>query len=96
MSAASNDSPAPGARAPEFALRSSPQDVFSSTTLRGQPAILVFYPADWSPVCGDQLALYQAVLPEFEQYGAQLVALSVDGAWCHRAYAEARGQEEDR
>jgi peroxiredoxin len=91
MSAASDDSSAIGAQAPDFALRSSPQDVFSSTQLRGNPAILAFYPADWSPVCGDQLALYQAVLPEFERYNAQLVAISVDGVWCHRAYAEARG-----
>jgi peroxiredoxin len=91
MSAASNDSSAIGARAPDFALRSSPQDVFSSANLRGKPAILAFYPADWSPVCGDQLALYQAVLPEFERYNAQLLGISVDGAWCHRAYAQARG-----
>jgi peroxiredoxin len=91
MSGASNDASAIGARAPNFALRSSPQDMFSSKNLRGNPAILAFYPADWSPVCGDQLALYQAVLPEFERYNAQLVGISVDGAWCHRAYAQARG-----
>jgi peroxiredoxin len=65
--------------------------MFSSRELNGRPAILTFYPADWSPVCGDQLALYQAILPEFEQYDAQLVGISVDGAWCHAAYADARG-----
>ena len=65
--------------------------MFTSAQLRGHPAILAFYPADWSPVCGDQLALYQAVLPEFERYGAQLVGVSVDGVWCHAAYADARG-----
>jgi peroxiredoxin len=81
----------PGEHAPEFALAKRPGEVFSSAELRGRPAVLAFYPADWSPVCGDQLALYQAILPEFEQYDAQLVGISVDGVWCHAAFAEARG-----
>jgi len=57
---------------------------------RGKPVILVFYPADWSPVCGDELALFNEILPEFERYEAQLVAISVDGVWCHQAYKSAR------
>src|SRR5205823_4606823 len=57
---------------------------------RGRPVILAFYPADWSPVCGDQMALYNEVLPEFERSGAVLLGISVDGAWCHRAFAENR------
>jgi peroxiredoxin len=60
------------------------------TELKGRPAILVFYPADWSPVCGDELALFNEILPEFERYDAQLVGISVDGPWCHKAYAESR------
>ena len=52
--------------------------------------ILAFYPADWSPVCTDQMALYQEVLPEFQRYGAQLFGVSVDGVWCHRAFAKSR------
>jgi peroxiredoxin len=52
--------------------------------------ILVFYPADWSPVCGDELALFNELLPEFQRHDAELVGISVDGVWCHRAYAEAR------
>jgi peroxiredoxin len=51
---------------------------------------MAFYPADWSPVCGDQLALYNEALPELERLGAALVGISVDGAWCHAAYAESR------
>ncbi len=47
-----------------------------------------FYPADWSPVCGDQMALYNEVLPEFQKFGAELIGISVDGAWCHAAYAK--------
>ena len=81
----------PGEKAPDFSLARSPTESFTSAQLRGHPAILAFYPADWSPVCGDQLALYEAVLPEFERYGAQLVGISVDGVWCHAAYADARG-----
>jgi peroxiredoxin len=56
--------------------------------LHSRPVILFFYPADWSPVCGDQTALYNEVLPEFQKYGAELVGISVDGAWCHAAFAK--------
>jgi peroxiredoxin len=52
--------------------------------------ILAFYPADWSPVCGDQMALYNEVLPMFKGFNAELLGISVDGAWCHRAYREHR------
>ena len=79
-----------GAPAPDFALPSGPDTALRLTDLRGRPAILVFYPADWSPVCGDELALFNELLPEFQRYDAQLVGISVDGIWCHRAYAEAR------
>jgi len=57
---------------------------------RGQPVILAFYPADWSPVCGDELALYQELLPEFQRYGAELIGISVDGPWSHLAFAKDR------
>jgi peroxiredoxin len=55
--------------------------------------ILVFYPADWSPVCGDELALYNEVLPEFRHHEAEVLGISVDGVWCHQAYAAARHLE---
>ncbi len=58
--------------------------------LRGRPVILVFYPADWSPVCGDQMALYNEIRQEFEDFGAQMLGISVDGAWCHAAFAADR------
>jgi peroxiredoxin len=58
--------------------------------LRGRPTILVFYPEDWSPVCSDQLALYQELLPEFQRYDAELVGISVDGIWSHLAFARDR------
>jgi peroxiredoxin len=58
--------------------------------LRGRPVILAFYPADWSPVCGDQMALYNEVLAEFQHYDAALLGISVDGVWCHAAFARDR------
>ena len=80
----------PGAKAPDFTLPVSPDRKVSLSDFRGQRVILAFYPADWSPVCGDQMALYNEVLPEFQEHGAQLLGVSVDGAWCHRAFAQAR------
>jgi peroxiredoxin len=79
-----------GLLAPAFSLLATPDQRLSLAELRGRPVILAFYPADWSPDCGDQMALYNQVLPEFERFGAQLVGLSVDGVWCHRAFAENR------
>lgn len=79
-----------GFSAPDFSLESDAGEKVSLADLRGQPVILVFYPADWSPVCGDQLALYNEILPMFEEYNAQLLGISVDNRWCHRAYAQDR------
>jgi peroxiredoxin len=79
-----------GTAAPDFTLHSTPDQTVQLTELRGRPVVLVFYPADWSPVCGDQVALYNEMHREFEEYGAQLLGISVDGAWSHRAFAEAR------
>ena len=81
---------AAGTRAPNFRLNSAPDRTLTLEELKGRPVILAFYPADWSPVCGDQMALYNQILPEFERFGAQLVGISVDGHWCHAAFAGAR------
>ncbi|MEZ2410630.1 redoxin domain-containing protein [Bosea sp. RCC_152_1] len=80
----------PGSVAPAFNLPVTPDQKVSLDDLRGKPAILAFYPADWSPVCGDQMALYNEILTEFHRAGAQLVGISVDGVWCHAAFAEQR------
>src|SRR5579864_4437936 len=79
-----------GKRAPEFSLHSTPDQKVSLSEFLGHSVILAFYPADWSPVCGDQMALYNEILPEFQKFGAELAGVSVDGVWCHRAFAEAR------
>jgi peroxiredoxin len=76
--------------APEFQLNSTPDQKVKLSDFRGNPVILAFYPADFSPVCGDQMSLYNEVLEEFRRHGAQLLGISVDGVWCHRAFAEAR------
>jgi peroxiredoxin len=81
---------APGADAPDFHLRSTPDQTVSLDEFRGQPVILAFYPEDWSPVCSDQLALYQELLPEFQRFGAELMGISVDSAWSHLAFAKDR------
>src|SRR4051812_34793112 len=80
----------PGAQAPDFTLRSTPDQAVSLREFRGQPVVLAFYPADWSPVCGDQMALYNEVLPEFQKLGAEIMGISVDGVWCHAAFARDR------
>jgi peroxiredoxin len=79
-----------GTTAPEFTLHVTPDQTLSLSELRGRPVILAFYPADWSPVCGDQMALYNEILPEFQKHGAELVGISVDGVWCHEAFAKDR------
>lgn len=81
---------APGTPAPDFTLHVTPDQTLSLEELRGRPVILAFYPADWSPVCGDQMALYNEMLSEFQKYDAELVGISVDGAWCHDAFAKDR------
>ena len=77
---------APGTTAPEFTLSVTPDQKLSLRDLHGRPVILAFYPADWSPVCGDQMALYNEILPEFRRFNAELLGISVDGVWCHAAF----------
>jgi len=79
-----------GEPAPDFALHSTPDQFVSLSDFRGQPVVLVFYPADWSPVCGDQVALYNELLPEFKKFNAEILGISVDGVWCHTAFAHDR------
>ena len=81
---------APGTTAPDFSLHSTPDQAVSLLDFRGRPVILAFYPADWSPVCGDQMALYNEILSEFRRFNAELLGISVDGIWCHLAFAKDR------
>jgi peroxiredoxin len=81
---------AAGIKAPEFSLPSTPDQMVSLSEFLGQPVVLAFYPADWSPVCGDQMALYNEILSEFRRFNAELIGVSVDGIWCHLAFAQDR------
>jgi peroxiredoxin len=81
---------AAGRQAPDFCLKATPDQSVSLAEFRGRPTVLVFYPADFSPVCGDQLAVYNELHDEFRRYDAQLVGISVDGVWCHVAFAHER------
>src|SRR6201998_1738849 len=80
----------PDTPAPDFTLHATPDQTLALKGLRGRPVILAFYPADWSPVCGDQMALYNEVLPEFQRFNAELLGISVDGVWCHAAFSRDR------
>jgi peroxiredoxin len=82
--------PQPGSPAPDFSLHSTPDQTVSLSQFRGNPLILAFYPADWSPVCGDQMTLYNEVLPEFQRFNSNLLGISVDGVWCHLAFSKDR------
>ena len=81
----------PGTPAPGFALSDQDGEEVSLEDFRGRRVVLVFYPADFSPVCTDQLSVYQEVLPQLEEAGTQLVGISVDGAFCHKAFQEHQG-----
>jgi peroxiredoxin len=78
----------PGAKAPDFTLRDHEGNEVSLSDFAGRKLVLAFYPLDFSPVCTDQLSIYQEVLGEIEAKGATLVGVSVDSAFCHRAFRE--------
>jgi peroxiredoxin len=79
-----------GTPAPDFSLRSTPDQSVRLNEFRGRPVVLAFYPADWSPVCGDQMALYNEMLSEFQELDGELMGISVDSAWCHAAFCRDR------
>ena len=80
----------PGRTAPDFTRKVTPDQFLALNELRGRRVVIAFYPADWSPVCGDQMTLYNQVLPEIRNRSAELLGVSVDGAWCHQAFAKDR------
>lgn len=80
----------PKTKAPEFTLHATPDQTLSLKEHQGKPVILAFYPADWSPVCGDEMGLFNEVLSEFRKHGATLFGISVDSVWCHAAFAADR------
>jgi peroxiredoxin len=81
----------PGSAAPDFALPDQDGNIVSLEDLRGQTSVLVFYPMDWSPVCTDQLNVYQEVLGDLSKEGAHLYGVSVDSAYSHKAFRQHLG-----
>ncbi len=79
-----------GTPAPDFELAATPDQKLRLNELRGKRVILAFYPADWSPVCGDQMALYNEMLKLFHKQNAELIGISVDSKWCHLAFEQDR------
>ena len=77
-----------GTPAPDFTLKATADQQVTLSDFKGQPVILAFYPADWSPVCGDQMVLYNQILPEFHKHNAVMLGVSVDGVWCHQAFGK--------
>jgi peroxiredoxin len=76
--------------APGFELYSGHNKKVSLADLKGRRIILTFYPADWSPACGDQMSLYNETLKLFGKFNAVLIGISVDSKWCHTAFSENR------
>ncbi|MGN6530603.1 MAG: redoxin domain-containing protein [Ginsengibacter sp.] len=79
-----------GTSGPDFELNSTPDQTLKLSDLKGERVILAFYPADWSPVCSDQMSLYNEMLRIFHQYHAQILGISVDSKWSHLAFAKDR------
>lgn len=79
-----------GTKAPDFELHSSPDQKIKLSELKGKRVVLSFYPADWSPVCGDQMVLYNEMLKYFREKNAEVLGISVDSKWCHLAFGKER------
>lgn len=79
-----------GDKAPAFSLYATPDQHFALEELKGKNVILAFYPADWSPVCSDQMALYNEMLKYFSKHDAAILGISVDSKWCHFAFSQSR------
>ena len=79
-----------GTVAPYFELYSTPDQKLSLNDFKGKRLVLAFYPADWSPVCSDQMSLYNEILSIFHKYNAEILGISVDSKWCHFAFSKSR------
>lgn len=79
-----------GTQAPDFHLKDTPDQRVSLSDFAGRPVVLAFYPADFSPVCGNELSLFNELVDEFRRYDAQMLGISVDNVWCHLAFAKDR------
>lgn len=79
-----------GAKAPDFSLKNTPDQEVTLTDFLGNPVVLVFYPADFSPICSDEVSLFNEFLPDFKKFNTQVLGISVDNVWSHLAFARER------
>ena len=79
-----------GTPAPDFELNSTPDQTLKLSDMKGKRVILAFYPADWSPVCSDQMSLYNETRKIFQKYGAEVIGISVDSKWSHLAFSKSK------
>ena len=77
-----------GTKAPDFSLPDQDGNQVSLADFEGRKLVLAFYPLDFSPVCTDQLSIYQELVQDFDSRGVKLYGLSVDSAFCHKAFQE--------
>ena len=84
---------AAGEPAPDFTLRNQDGEKVSLADFRGGRVLLVFYPLDFSPVCSDQLSIYQEVMPEIDAQGVTVLGVSVDSGFAHKAFQEKLGTD---
>jgi peroxiredoxin len=82
---------AAGEPAPDFTLRDQDGKDVSLSDFKGRKVLLVFYPMDFSPVCSDQLSIYQEVKPEIAEKGVEMLGISVDHPYAHKAFQEKLG-----
>jgi mycoredoxin-dependent peroxiredoxin len=80
-----------GAAAPEFALKDQNQKEVKLSDYKGKKVVVVFYPLDWSPVCTNEHVCFVNGMKRFEQLDAQVLGISVDSVWSHKAFAEKMG-----
>jgi mycoredoxin-dependent peroxiredoxin len=80
-----------GQPAPDFTLKDQNQKDVKLSQYRGKNVVIVFYPLDWSPVCTNEHACFVNDLKQFEKLNAQVLGLSVDSIWSHKAFAEKMG-----
>jgi peroxiredoxin len=82
-----------GQPAPEFTLRNQDGGAVSLSEFRGKRVLIVFYPFDFSSVCSDQLSAYQEILPQLEENGVEMIGISIDHPYAHKAFQEKLGIE---
>ncbi len=83
-----------GQTAPEFALKDQHQQEVKLADFKGRKkVVIVFYPLDWSPVCTNEHACFVNEMKQFETLNAEVLGVSVDSVWSHKAYAEKMGIE---